>query len=122
MQTHLHGNNSSLFIEYNGVGGGRVKLTFHQVMSYGWVGDYDCLLPESDEFEFGLIEIFDSERLRALATAKVERIPGMELEGERVVFRGDVVIHHYRLGFDDHGTYDVICGDPVVISTSAVES
>ncbi|MDT3397426.1 hypothetical protein RKE29_12330 [Streptomyces sp. B1866] len=115
--TYAGGNNSTVIIEYTrgAKPKGTVRLRFEQVMSFEWTGsDYECLMPDSDDFEFGLIEVFDSQKLRTLA--EKARLPGVVLTDSKVEYQGRVVLHHYRLGFDDHGTYDLVCGRPVEIT------
>lgn len=71
------------------------ELSFEHVVAYGW-NDFEFhLLPSNaDDNELGLIEIVDSEIVAAI------RVTG------RYIGAG---IHHYRICFDDHGTYDIVC-------------
>ncbi|MEU7166053.1 hypothetical protein AB0A70_15620 [Streptomyces morookaense] len=120
VKTYTAGNNPSLVIEYarGATPQGTVRLRFDQVMSYEWIGfDYYCLVSNQDDIEFSLIELANSEKLRTLA--EKARLPGMLIQDGKVKYEGRVVLHHYRLGFDEHGTYDVICGEPVAITSFA---
>jgi hypothetical protein len=58
---------------------------------------------------FRLIEITDSTEIERLLTSGrfSSATPGQRLGG--VLAEDD--LHHYRVTFDDHGTYDVICTD-----------
>jgi hypothetical protein len=61
-------------------------------------------MPNEDDYEFSLIEIRDSEIVDAFAESGVlSRSPNpvVHLSGLR----------HFRIGFNDFGTFDVICLD-----------
>ena len=86
----------------------RTRLTFRGVFEYRWVDfDYSYLQPHPEDFEFSLIEIIDSEDIRKMIEGGMysnspigERLGGVLRETD---------VHHYRISFDDHGCYDVIC-------------
>jgi hypothetical protein len=71
-------------------------LTFNRVFEYGWA-HFESGRPESngEDVEFALIEIADSEVVSDLRAGwRPNALPRMR---------------HYRICFDDNGTYDVIC-------------
>ncbi len=70
----------------------RTRVTFHDVVEYRWTywDVVDGERPEEGSLELGEIE--DSDRVAAL------------------VGQGfDSNLRHFRISFDEHGTYDVIC-------------
>ena len=77
-------------------------VSFLDVMEFGWV-EFDFGGPKENrfDFEFALIEIVDSERINGI------------LLRDRDTDQGSATwsvagLHHFRLGFDDHGTYDIV--------------
>lgn len=57
------------------------------------------------DVEFALIEITDSESVhRILTEGRFADQPG-----ERLGATPEADLRHYRITFDDHGTYDVLC-------------
>jgi hypothetical protein len=86
------------------------RLTFERVLEYHWTDDQLGLqLGNEEDVEFDLIEITDSELIRRrLEEGFYSQHPaGQRLGG--VLEESD--IHHYRICFDHHGTYDVVCVD-----------
>ena len=86
--------------------GGRglvTEITFTNVLDFNW-SDFELGLtrPNPNDSEFGLIEITNSETIqRFLREGRLRQRPlGSVKEDE---------LHHFRLTFDDHGTFDVIC-------------
>jgi len=93
------GNGSDVLIEYVSEAGGvrRTLLTFSDVYRFDWIDEYiDDYV--GDDFGFALIEILDSSVVRDLVST-----------GRRRDWLEKVELRHYRIGFDDHGTYDVVC-------------
>jgi len=74
------------------------RLTFSHVLEFGWSEFDRGARLRDDDVAFSLIEITDSPLI-----AEINR---------RVWGRGWDVrpLHHYRIGFDDHGCYEVVCG------------
>jgi len=56
----------------------------------------------SNDLENGLIEVTDSGLIRAFAAAGSLRRTAVPIVNEED-------LRHYRIAFDDHGIYDVIC-------------
>lgn len=77
-------------------------------MEYRWIASNQSYFPANrDDFEFGLIEIIDSEQIKRLLDEGMyaDRSPGQRLGGTVDETR----LRHYRIGFDDYGSFDVIC-------------
>ncbi len=77
----------------------RTRLTFSRVLEFRWSEfDRGVGLRDSDH-AFSLIEITDSAVI-----AEINR---------RVTERGwdKRTLHHYRIGFDDHGRYEIVCAE-----------
>lgn len=66
------------------------RLTFERVLEYHWTDPLGPLPGNDDDVEFDLIEITDSELVRR----RREEEP---------------LTHHYRMFFDHHGCYDIVC-------------
>ncbi|MCP9624803.1 hypothetical protein FOH10_11975 [Nocardia otitidiscaviarum] len=83
------------------------SVTFETVLAYRW-SDFDLGDPRTDrdQFEFGLIRITESELVDQLLNG-ADRLDPAEWYGSSMA-RGD--IRHYRIAFDDHGVYDIVCG------------
>jgi hypothetical protein len=78
-----------------------VTLTFSRVLVMNWVEfDTGFLQCNDEDTEFTLIEITNSALL-ANIVARNPVAPG-ELDWLREA-------RHYRIAFDDHGTYDIVC-------------
>lgn len=72
------------------------RLLFGHVFYYEWNHFEFHRFPHcEDDFEFALIEITDSP------------VVGQLLGSGRFMHP---LPKHFRIGFDDHGTYDVVCG------------
>jgi hypothetical protein len=106
--TRSAGNPTDLVIEYVSLDGlARTKITFPSVFEYRWVdSDWNRVWPHPEDYEFGLIEIVNSEFVDRMIESSPYRShpPGERLGG--VLKEADV--HHYRLGFADHGIYDIV--------------
>lgn len=78
-------------------------LTFANVLDFRW-SDFELglTLPNPSDTKFRLIEITDSETIRNfLGEGKLrEHAFGATKEED---------LRHYRISFDDHGTYDIVC-------------
>lgn len=84
------------------------RIVFEAVFEYRWVAsDQTYFVTNRDDFEFGLIEILDSGLIAMMLNegAYAGQPRGQRLGG--VVDEAD--LRHYRIGFDDYGTLDVIC-------------
>jgi hypothetical protein len=86
--------------------GGQISmtmLTFANVLDFRWF-DFELGLtrPNPADTKFRLIEITDSETIeRFRRERKLRHRPhGLVKEDD---------LRHFRITFDDHGTYDVIC-------------
>lgn len=107
--TKPNGNGVEMSIGYVSAlaGGRRTIVFFPAVFEYRWVDDdYSSVWPHKDDYEFSLIEILDSEYIRRMVQSAPfgRSSPGYELGG--VLKLED--IHHYRIGFDGHGIYDIV--------------
>lgn len=69
---------------------------------YDW--DLGLQMPNEEDYEFSLIEIMDSEIVDEFAESHVLSRPS-----NPVVQLSD--LRHFRIGFDDFGTFDVVCID-----------
>lgn len=81
----------------------RAEVLFKDVLDFRFY-DFEIGLPipNEDDFEFGLIECIDSQTLRQFdSSAALSRTARPILSGRD--------LHHYRIAFDDHGTYDIVC-------------
>jgi hypothetical protein len=101
------GNNPThLDMEFSSApdGGQSTRLHFRNVYRYEWCDiEAEHFNANPGDVEFALIEILDSQEL--------EKWPGQGgAFGEWGTLRVSN-FHHYRIAFDDHGTYDVICTD-----------
>lgn len=81
----------------------RAELVFESVLDFRFYDfEVGLTIPDQNDFEFGLIECMESltlhlfDRSAALSRTAFPILSGSEL-------------HHYRIAFDDHGTYDIVC-------------
>jgi len=84
------------------------RVVFEAVFEYRWVAsDQTYFVANRDDFEFGLIEILDSGLISMMLNegAYADQPKGQRFGG--VIDEAD--LRHYRIGFDDYGTLDVIC-------------
>lgn len=84
------------------------RLTFESVFEYRWIAFNQSYPTYNDQdYEFALIEIVESEWIEAMLSGGMRRAepPGQRFSSEI----GEDALHHYRIGFDDYGTFDVIC-------------
>ena len=84
------------------------RIVFEDVIEYRWVASNQTyFMMNREDFEFGLIEIIDSELIAAMLN---EGMYASQPKGKRF---GGVIdeanLRHYRIGFDDYGTLDVVC-------------
>lgn len=71
------------------------KLSFEHVIEFDWNDfEFHRLPGNPEDIELGLIEIIDSQLISEILSTG--RYFGEEL-------------HHLRICFDDHGTYDIVC-------------
>lgn len=83
------------------------RIIFTDVHEYRWVAsDQTYFITNRDDFEFALIEIVDSGQINMMTAEGMyaDRAPGQRLGG----VLDERSLHHYRIGFDDYGTFDVI--------------
>ena len=83
-------------------------LTFSSVLHFQW-SDFDKAWPmnHGDDVEFGLVRITNSTLVDDWRRRDSSpRVPGGYGGG---IDWGEV--RHYRICFDDHGTYDIVCLD-----------
>jgi hypothetical protein len=59
-------------------------------------------LSNRQDFAYALIRLVDSEILGHFADSKALTRTAMPV-------LGDSDLYHYRIAFDDHGTYDIVC-------------
>ncbi len=83
------------------------KLTFVDVYEYRFIGpDHDYAWTNEEDFEFTLIEITDSEQVKRLLGSGIY---GSRAVGTRLGALAETDLHHYRIGFDEYGTFDILC-------------
>lgn len=71
------------------------RLSFEHVVEYDWNDfEFHRFPANPADVELGLIEITDSELVAEI-----------ESSGKYI---GEP-LHHFRITFDDHGTYDIVC-------------
>jgi len=83
------------------------RLVFESVLEYRWIAINHTYFPTNDaDFEFGLIEIIDSPQISQLIDEGIyrDRPPGERLGG--TIDEAD--LSHYRVGFDEYGTFDCV--------------
>jgi hypothetical protein len=81
------------------------RLAFHHVVSYAWNDfEFHRFPSNPNDVELGLIEIDDSTIVAEIRSTG--RYIGKEL-------------CHFRISFDDHGTYDIVCESLVISYSSA---
>lgn len=83
------------------------RLLFVSVLEYRWIAaDHTFFTANRDDFEFALIEIVDSDEVKLMTAEGMysDRAPGQRLGG--VVDERN--LHHFRIGFDDYGTFNII--------------
>jgi hypothetical protein len=83
------------------------RVTFKSVFEYRWVfSETEYFAFDRRDFKFSLIEIIDSEQVKAMVNLGML---ASQPEGKRL---GQVAdersVRHFRIGFDDYGTFDVI--------------
>jgi hypothetical protein len=94
--------------------GRRTRLTFDAVWRYEWT-EFSVGYESTNrkDGEFALVEILDSEVVSDMLEHGhwLEEGPHRNL---RDVFHA-TPLRHYRISFDDHGEYDVICSQLVKV-------
>ena len=83
-------------------------IRFDSVFEFRWIESEVTYFPSNpDDFEFGLIEIVDSDLIELLVRSGMH---ASQPVGQRL---GGVLderhLRHFRIGFDDYGTFDVVC-------------
>lgn len=83
------------------------RVVFDDVLELRWIESRQYYVPtDQGEHAFALIEITDSERVERMKSMG----PHRELpQGERLGLLRESDLRHFRIGFDEHGTYDVLC-------------
>jgi hypothetical protein len=87
--------------------GRRTRVRFIGVLEYRWIASaFTYFSWNRDDFGFCLGEVVGSELAEALLSSSIysERGPGERLGG---VVKDDR-LRHFRIGFDDYGTFDVL--------------
>ena len=85
-------------------------MLFDVVWHYRWIDMDVGYEPENrDDYEFTLIEITDSALVKGFLARGHWQNDGES--GDLRTALGAEAVRHFRIGFDDHGTYDVLCGD-----------
>jgi hypothetical protein len=81
------------------------RIRFRRILDLRF-SDFDLGLDLSDKeaFEYGLIELTSSETLRQFESSRVLERPASPVTHESE-------LRHFRIAFDDHGTYDIVCLD-----------
>lgn len=83
------------------------EITFSDVLEFRWI-DSDAAYEEhskhEDDYEFGLIEILNSAYIEMMASHGGWR----EYAGTRIRGQPESQVRHFRMGFDEWGTLDVI--------------
>ena len=86
------------------------RVVFNVVWYYRWIeADVGYEPDNPDDFEFALIEITDSALVQDFLARG--RWPSDNGAADPRMILGPDPVRHFRIGFDDHGTYDVLCGD-----------
>lgn len=94
---------------WSGTGPGpTTRLTFAEVFEYRFIESKIAYFESnSEDFAFALIEIVDSQlKERMLGRGWYRNIAP---ENEWMPGVRDADLHHYRIGFDEHGHYEVVC-------------
>jgi hypothetical protein len=83
------------------------EITFSDVLEFRWI-EHDAAYEEhpqhEGDFEFGLIEIQDSAYIETMASrGRWREYPGTRIRGDP-----ESGVRHFRMGFDEWGTLDVI--------------
>ena len=95
-----------------------IELLFDEVLEYRFVDSaalYEDFEQHTQDFSFGLIEVLGSQYIDNMADKGVRRSkPGARFGVWRRAPRRwsgyrEAEIRHYRLAFDDHGRYDIVC-------------
>lgn len=91
----------------------RSRIVFRGVFLYRFIDiDLGYEPDNRDDYEFTLIEVTDSALREDVYTRGRWQNEGLERD-LRIVLPPDQ-LRHYRIGFDDHGTYDVLCTEATV--------
>jgi hypothetical protein len=83
------------------------RLSFADVLEYRWIAtDQTYFVTNRDDFEFALIEIVDSGQVDLMVREGMysDQPAGRRLGG----VTDERKIRHFRIGFDDYGTFDII--------------
>lgn len=92
------------------------EITFSDVLEFRWI-EYDAAYEEhpqhEGDFEFGLIELQNSAYIETMASRGRWR----EYPGERIRGLPEAGVRHFRMGFDEWGTLDVIATKIAMSST-----
>ncbi len=83
-------------------------IVFSSVLEYRWQEgylEYEDFAAHKDDYEFGLIEVINSEYIKNIAAKGVRADFSEHRFGEGV---DDAEVKHYRLAFDEYGRFDVI--------------
>jgi len=83
------------------------EITFSDVLEFRWIENdvaYEEHPRHEDDYDFGLIEIQNSAYVEMMASRGGCR----DLTGARIRGRPESEVRHFRMGFDEWGTLDVL--------------
>ena len=99
--------NSDLTIKYDYVDDNKVvhwvTIIFEFVYGFNYI---ECDYTNTSNYKFGLVQIVGSDWIKRL-----ENVWSQEYERDlKNIFGGELdKVKHFRIYFDDHGMYDIIC-------------
>lgn len=83
------------------------RVNFSGVKELRWIESRHYYLPtDQGEHSFALIEIIDSELIERMKNTGPHRD---KPSGERLGLLKESDLRHFRISFDEHGTYDILC-------------
>jgi hypothetical protein len=95
------------------------RIVFKDVLEYRWIAsNHSYLLTDKNDAGFCLIEILNSEHVEMLVSNDIysDSPPGSRLGG----VLDERSLHHYRLDFDEYGTFDIIALSVEISSYRAI--
>lgn len=101
--------------------GRTTHVAFDEVLEYHWMDfEFGLSMGNDRDTRFRLVEITDSTLVRRiLEEGKFSSRPAGQRAGGVLDEAG---IRHYRICFDDHGTYDVICTGLAISHAESAEA
>ncbi len=84
------------------------RIRFDGVLEYRWIASDQTYFTDNEtDFTFELIEILDSGQVaRMLDRGMYADLPAGQRLGGTV---DEAHLRHFRIGFDDYGSFDVVC-------------